>query len=296
MKKDSVFVTMIYGLLSCIVTLLLFILSYTFLPDFEWPYKLDKILMLIAMAALVLLMVKLFRPLVFLFLMAIGCWLFYKVQDSNYDLMSFYNDSRGVLSNMETNRNGSFVYVGYKSLSTDKDILNAIDYNNPLVRDFAVEAANTYFRKEQLVAGKDNTWGLIQSFAVFKRIRTNWNYVSDPAKEEYFAKASETVKLLAGDCDDYSIVMAGCIKSIGGQCRLLCVSGHIYPELFIGSMQVFNKVAPIITQKLFAKETKGKKLNYHQDDKGNVWLNLDYTTNYPGGEFMSNEVIEYIYP
>ena len=296
MKKASVFITMIYGLLSCIVTLLLFILSYNFLPDYAWPYKLDKIVVLIAMAASVLCLVKLYRPIVFLFLIVIGSCIYYKVQNYDYDLMNFYNDSRGVLSNMQTQRNGSFVYTGFKSLPTDKEILNAIDYNNPLVRDFAVEAANAYFRKEQQVTGKNNTWGLIQSFAVFKRIRTNWNYVSDPLNEEYFAKASETVKLLAGDCDDYSIVMAGCIKSIGGQCRLLCVSGHIYPELFIGSMKVFNNIAPIITNKLFAKESKGKKLNYHQDEKGNVWLNLDYTTNYPGGEFVSNNVIEYIYP
>lgn len=296
MKKASVFITMIYGLLSCIVTLLLFILSYNFLPDYGWPYKLDKILVLIAMAASVLCLVKLYRPIVFLFLIVIGSCIYYKVQNYDYDLMNFYNDSRGVLSNMETQRNGSFVYTGFKSLPSDKDILNAIDYNNPLVRDFAVEAANLYFRKEQQINGIDNTWGLIQSFAVFKRIRTNWNYVSDPVKEEYFAKASESVKLLAGDCDDYSIVMAGCIKSIGGQCRLLCVKGHIYPEMLIGSMKIFNNIAPIITHKLFAKETKGKKLNYHQDDKGNVWLNLDYTANYPGGEFMSNDVIEFIYP
>lgn len=288
--------TMIFGLLSCSVTLLLFILSYNFLPDYGWPYKLDKILLLIIMASSVLLMVKLFRPIVFIFLIAIGGWLFYKVQDTNYDLMSFYNDSRGVLSNLQIHQNGSFVYTGFKSLPTDRDILNAIDYNNPLVRDFAVEAANTYFRKEQQAADKDNEWQLIQSFAVFKKIRTHWNYVSDPAKEEYFAKASETVKLLAGDCDDYSIIMAGCIKSIGGQCRLLCVSGHIYPELFIGSMKVFNNIAPIITNKLFAKEAKGKKLNYHMDDHDNVWLNLDYTSNYPGGEFVSNKVIEFIYP
>lgn len=261
-----------------------------------WPYKFDKILTLIAFAALVLMMVKLFRPIVFIFILTIGCWLFYKVQTTNYDLMSFYNDSREVLSKMQTSRNGSFVYVGYKSLSTDEDILNAIDYNNPVVRDFAVEAINTNFRKEQREKGRDSLRVLIQSFAVFKKIRTNWNYISDPAKEEYFAKASETVKLLAGDCDDYSIVIAGCIKSIGGQCRLLCVNGHIYPELLIGSRSLFNKVAPLITQTLFSRESKGQNLNYHEDEKGNIWLNLDYTAYYPGGKFMSSDVIEFIYP
>jgi hypothetical protein len=266
------------------------------LPDFGWKFKLDKIIFLITIALFVLLMVKLYRPLVFVFMLGTGGLFFYKYQNTNYDLLSFYNDSRVVFNSLQTNRSGSFVYVGYKSLTTDKDILNAIDYNNPIVRDFAVEAANKYFRKEQMVTGKDNNWQLIQSFSVFKKIRTNWNYVSDPANEEYFAKASETVKLLAGDCDDYSIVMAASIKSIGGRCRLLCVNGHIYPELYIGSKKVFNTITPIISQKLFAAETKGKNLNYHLDENGDVWLNLDYTAYYPGGKFMNNEVIEYIYP
>ncbi|MFP5042453.1 hypothetical protein [Parasediminibacterium sp. JCM 36343] len=295
-RKNPGFVAMLFGLLSCVVTVLLFIILYGFLPDLSWAYKLDKVIALLAIAALVLWLVKLFRPIVFVFLVAIGGWFTYKVQNTDYDLLNFYNDSRLVFTNMQTNRNGNFVYVGYKGLSTDKDILNAIDYNNPLVRDFAVSAANASFRKEQQITGKDNNWQFIQSLAVFKKIRTNWNYVSDPAGEEYFAKASESIKLLAGDCDDYAILTAACIKSIGGECRLVCINGHIYPELLIGSKQTFDNLAILIAKKLFPIETKGKKLNYHLDDKGNVWLNLDYTAPYPGGKFMGNDVIEYIYP
>ena len=30
--------------------------------------------------------------------------------------------------------------------------------------------------------------------------------------------------------------------------------------------------------------------------KGNIWINLDYTAGYPGGRFMGDDVIECIYP
>ena len=43
---------------------------------------------------------------------------------------------------------------------------------------------------------KDNR-SLIQSFSIFKEINNNWVYVSDPAGEEYFASAEETIGKLS---------------------------------------------------------------------------------------------------
>lgn len=41
------------------------------------------------------------------------------------------------------------MYTSYGSLYSDKAILKAIDYKNSVVRTFAIESANSYFRKEQ---------------------------------------------------------------------------------------------------------------------------------------------------
>nr|MBP9740610.1 hypothetical protein [Chitinophagaceae bacterium] len=78
--------------------------------------------------------------------------------------------------------------------------------------------------------------------------------------------------------------------------RLLCVKGHIYPEILIGTTENLKTIGLLIQKKLFVHELKGQQLNYHNDNKGNTWLNLDYTTAYPGGKFMGNNVLEYIYP
>ena len=47
----------------------------------------------------------------------------------------------------------------------------------------------------------------------------------------------------------------------------------------------------MIKKELFVTETKGKELHYHIDERGQIWLNLDYTARYPGGPFMREEIL-----
>ena len=124
-----------------------------------------------------------------------------------------------------------------------------------------------------------------------KEINNNWNYVSDPKGREYIADASESLLYFSGDCDDHSILMAACVKAIGGTPRLIHTGGHIYPEILIGDKADLETVNYLIKMVLFVKESKGKQIHYHIDERGQVWLNLDYTSNYPGGPFMSEEIL-----
>jgi hypothetical protein len=52
-----------------------------------------------------------------------------------------------------------------------------------------------------------------------------------------------------------------------------------------------EKVNFLIKNVLFVKESKGKVIHYHIDERGQVWLNLDYTAQYPGGPFMYEEIL-----
>ena len=75
---------------------------------------------------------------------------------------------------------------------------------------------------------------MIQCFAVFKEINSQWNYVNDSKGKEYIAFASESLQHFSGDCDDHAILMAACIKAIGGTPRIIHTGGHLYPEMLIG--------------------------------------------------------------
>jgi hypothetical protein len=283
-----------FGIVSLILTIPLFIFVYHWLPDFQWPLHSEKILAFILIAILLLLMFRSFKFILITAVFAIIGWLWYGSLTGRYGFKELYQDGKVVLYAMQNNSNTKVVFTGTRSLGTDQEIINAIDYKNPVVRDFAVDAANEYFSDQQGTKMKYRTF--VQCMAVFKKINENWNYVNDPQDEEYIAKASESVKLLAGDCDDHSILMAAAIKSIGGVPRLVYTKGHIYPEILVGNRRDFETVSSLIRRKLFPEEIGGRTINYHKDDSGNIWLNLDYTASYPGGKFMGSDVIEALYP
>lgn len=289
-------VNILLALLCAVVSLMVFILLYEKMPVLGWNFQWERGIILFLLFILSFFLVKKLKWVFVMVILTIAGWLGYDFYFGKQDLLAFYNQSRNIFNDMAGYKDkASFVYTSYEVFYRDRQLVDAIDHTSPAVRNFAVEAANEYFRKEQK-SRTDYPRILVQSFAVFKKINSGWNYVSDPDGEEYFAKASESTSLMAGDCDDYSILMAAAIKSIGGRVRLTFVKGHIYPELFIGSEQELQAITPLLTEKLFPKETKNKQLNYYKDAKGNAWINLDYTANYPGGSYLGNEVVQYIYP
>jgi len=131
---------------------------------------------------------------------------------------------------------------------------------------------------------------------VFKKINRNWNYVNDPVGKEYFAKASESVKFLAGDCDDHAIMMVAALRSIGGTARFVSTTGHLYPEMLIGDKFDLVKIEYLIKEALFPIESKDMSLHYHTDKDGRIWLNLDYTAAYPGGRFYADPILGILNP
>lgn len=167
-------------------------------------------------------------------------------------------------------------------------VLKAIEFTNPKVRNFALYATTKHFSDFKT---NEKNRKLVQCFAVFKEIKTKFNYVNDPKGREYIAKASETLEHFSGDCDDHAILMAASIRTIGGTPRLIHTGGHIYPEMLIGNKAELEMAILLIKDKLFVKESAGKQIHYHIDERGQIWLNLDYTARYPGGPFMSEEIL-----
>jgi hypothetical protein len=208
---------------------------------------------------------------------------------SDYGFKNVFEDYRSMIYTMNDDPYPQDIIISKLLPFPNKSkILDAIEYQNPKIRNFAIMATSKHFKE---VKGYQDYFTIIQSFAVFKEINTNWNYVSDPKGRDYIAKATESLQYLSGDCDDHSIFMAACIKSIGGTTRLIHTKGHIYPELYIGDKKDLEKINYAIKMILFPLESKNKIINYHIDERGNIWLNLDYTAKYPGGPFMNEEIL-----
>ncbi len=277
----------IVTIFSRLVAIPLFILAHKNLPELEWAFHLDRILLFFIVFGFTELLLKWINNVVAIGLIVVLAFLTFGTLTGNYGFGDMVKDYQVMVVSMyESPKPQEFIASKFVLYPNRTAILKAINYQNPIVRDFALEAISTHFVAEQKHS-QHRQW--IQSFAIFKEINSRWNYVNDPKGEDYYAAASETIRHLAGDCDDHAVLMSACIKSIGGTMRLIHTDGHLYPEILIGNHKDMDKANYLIKKELFTIESRGKSLFFHTEKNGQVWLNLDYTARYPGGTFMSEK-------
>jgi hypothetical protein len=162
-------------------------------------------------------------------------------------------------------------------------IKNAMDYSNPVTRDYAL----TLIPKSH-----SGSYSIAQICDLWQAAYKKWTYVDDPNGVDYYSPASRTIQLgMKGDCDDFAITVGSLIQSIGGSSRIVTAynvkSGHAYPEVLVATSEAkFNSIASYI-----AKRYGSKSVAYHVTYKDNVpyyWLNLDWQSGSPGGKFFDS--------
>ncbi|MHA3789362.1 transglutaminase domain-containing protein [Flavobacterium hauense] len=281
--------SIIIFVLNVLIAIPLFIIIHQNLKDPNWPLHIDRILIGIVILVAIQLVLRLMKHIlivcIFLYLIA----LLYGSVFGNYGFNKVYEDYRSMVYTMADDPNPQDIIISKLLPFPNKSkIIDAVEFDNPAVRNFALMATTKYFRD---VKGYRKQRRMIQCFAVFKEIRNRWNYVDDPKGQEYIASASESIQHFSGDCDDHAILMSAAIRAIGGTPRIIHTGGHLYPEMLIGTKADLETANYLIKEILFVEESRGKEIHYHIDERGQIWLNLDYTAMYPGGRFMSEEIL-----
>ena len=276
-------------ILNILIAVPLFIILHQNLINPNWFLNIDRVVLFLAMVIVIQIILRLLRTIIIVCIILYLILLIYGSTIGNYGFNSVYEDYNSMMYTMSYNPYPQDIIIAKLLPFPNKSkIINAIEYQNPKIRNFAIKATSQHFKD---IKGYAEYRTLIQCFAVFKEINSKWNYVSDPKAGDYIATATESLLYFSGDCDDHSILMAASIKAIGGTPRLIHTKGHIYPEILIGSNMDLEKVNFLIKNVLFPHESSGKKLFYHVDERGQIWMNLDYTATYPGGPFMSEEIL-----
>ena len=289
-RIDSPWDSIIIFILSLLFTIPIFIICHQNLIDIKWSLQLDRIFLFLLIIFLIHFILKKLRKLTLISVVLYFLFLIIGSIFGGYGFNSVFEDYRSMVYAMSDNPYPQDIIVSKLLPFPNKyKILNAIEYDNPKVRNFSIMATNKHFK--DVKEFNNEYFTIIQCFAVFKEINSRWHYVSDPKGSDYIAKATESLAYLSGDCDDHSILMAACIRSIGGTPRLIHTKGHIYPEIYIGNKTDLEAINYLIKKILFPKETKNNTLHYHIDERGDIWLNLDYTAKFPGGPFMSEEIL-----
>lgn len=275
--------------LNVLIAIPVFIIIHQNIIDPNWYFQIDRIILFIVLVVAIQLLLRLLRKVIIIAIFAYILALAYGSVFGGYGFNSVFEDYRYMIYAMSESPNPQDLIISKLLPFPNKSkILNAVQYDNPKVRNFAVSTTVKNFKD---IKGYGEYRTLIQCFAVFKEINGRWNYVSDPKGREYIASATESLRHFSGDCDDHAILMVAAVKSIGGIPRLIHTGGHIYPEILIGSRADLEKINYLVKKVLFVEESKGKSLHYHIDERGQVWLNLDYTAKYPGGPFMHEEIL-----
>lgn len=137
---------------------------------------------------------------------------------------------------------------------------------------------------------------------IYDNLTKNWKFVSDMRGGEsfgdYFQYANHSIKLSkngytgGGDCDDYSILMASMLDSIGMTPRIVLAYGpnesHAYPEVYLGNSikneNDINKIKKWIQIKYNLANLTDVHTNKNLTSN-DVWLNLDWG----GTPYASND-------
>jgi PKD repeat protein len=181
--------------------------------------------------------------------------------------------------------------TGYKTQWTVDEIKDEInekvDRGNQLVRDEGL----------RLVGSKSGAQRIDQFCAIYDYMVGNWTYVGDWRGLELFQYSNYTLRMGndvgksgKGDCDDFSILLASLIESIGGTPRIIFAyspaGGHAYTEVYLGKNN--SKDLDRMLEWL-RTEYRTNNVYIHKDDNNeDVWLNMDWWkdpggANHPGG-------------
>lgn len=285
-ENDEGWIGVILEYVSILVALPLFLLLSKVLPDPDWVINLDRILLFILTFIVIYFVAHSFKFITTIGLFAGIGFLTYGslASGDHYGWKNAVFDYASLINSLNRDDDQGVYVLDFLVNENEKKIREACDYTN--VRSFALKIIdeNKEFKDKADDYYQYRTF--IQSCAICKYVNENWNYVNDPKNEEYFAKASETLqstkgKSFYGDCDDHSILLASLIKAIGGESRIVLADGHAYPEIRVQKKEL-NDIEFLI-KSLY--KIRNLKLHYHIDDNA-IWLNMDYTGNYPGTRFL----------
>jgi hypothetical protein len=275
--------------LNILIAIPVFLIAHQNFIDLNWVFQLDRILIFVVIVVGIQMTLRLVKTIIILIIFIYLIALVYGTLFGNYGFNRVFEDYRFMIYSMSENPNPQDLIIAKLLPFPNKSkIIDAVDFSNSKVRNFALNATTKNFNPTHQ---KGNKRIMIQCFAVFKEINSQWNYVNDSKGKEYIAFASESLQHFSGDCDDHAILMAACIKAIGGTPRIIHTGGHLYPEMLIGDKNDLESAIFFIKKDLFAIESMDQQIHYHIDERGQIWLNLDYTATYPGGKYMSEEIL-----
>jgi WD40 repeat protein len=173
------------------------------------------------------------------------------------------------------------------------EIAGKLDLENQNIADTAMNMAAKY----------PGEYNINQVGEIYDTLagRGGWYYFNDPADASRFQNANKTLQMGKmkdtiglGNCNDFAILMASLIYSIGGSTRVIFAydeknkTAHAYAELYLGEA---GDPAVEKTFQWMEREYYPEKIVGFESSGNEIWLNLDWGTDstkaaHPGTSFF----------
>ncbi|HNY35477.1 MAG TPA: PKD domain-containing protein, partial [Methanothrix soehngenii] len=176
-----------------------------------------------------------------------------------------------------------------------REIALKLNVGHPKVRDEGLRMILEY--------SGDGT--INQICSIYEHMVGNWSYSRDPHGSELLQYSNQSLDYGGGkysgqgDCDDFAILLASLIESIGGTSRIILAygltGGHAYTEVYLG--KAGGPDSDVVRMLIWLRKNyNATEINTHTNlETGDVWLNLDWWKNpntgkdlakHPGGPFF----------
>ena len=78
-------------------------------------------------------------------------------------------------------------------------------------------------------------YSIYQAAAAFDFVHNNMTYASEPAGRDLWQPPSETLSILKGDCEDYTLLLSALITAMGGTTRFHVENDHAFLSVYAGT-------------------------------------------------------------
>lgn len=143
-----------------------------------------------------------------------------------------------------------------------------------------VDPYNTEVRKMAAISAKKypGPYSVYQLCSLFDDTKNRIDYINDPRGRDMWSPPGDTLLVGAGDCDDYAILLASLVESIGGTARIYLTDTHAFAAVYIGDEDNTQLVVEGVRQYY------GDLPVYYTTDEYGSWLLMDPTSSvYAGG-------------
>jgi hypothetical protein len=77
-------------------------------------------------------------------------------------------------------------------------------------------------------------YSIFQVAAAFDLVHQNITYKAEPPGDDHWQSPAETLSLMSGDCEDYTLLLAALVTAMGGTARFHVETDHAFLSVFVG--------------------------------------------------------------